>query len=104
MKGNWYITEMPGYEAAFSGPAYIAFDGNGGGALSFGCVAGTLRGGVADDAIVFIWDGSDAKAETGGHGWAELRCDGSLVGQISFDDGEEADFIARPWETSRAIH
>ena len=35
-----------------------------------------------------------------GDGWAELRDDGSLKGEICFHDGDEITFIARPWKTS----
>ena len=35
-----------------------------------------------------------------GEGWAELQPDGSLTGEICFNGGDEANFIARPWTTS----
>ena len=41
------------------------------------------------------WTGNDEMDQAQGHGWAELQPDGSLKGQICFQDGDEADFIAR---------
>ena len=38
--------------------------------------------------------------EARGDGWAELQPDGFLEGQICFHGGDEADFTAKPWETS----
>jgi hypothetical protein len=38
--------------------------------------------------------------EACGDGWAELQDDGTLEGQICFQGGDEADFIAKSWKTS----
>jgi hypothetical protein len=40
--------------------------------------------------------------ETGGDGWAEIQPDGSLEGEICFDDGDEAAFIAKRATSSTA--
>jgi hypothetical protein len=105
MKGKWRIVEMPDYTSDYPDmvePAYILFDGNGGGELAFGCVTGAIYGaGDAEaTAVDFIWDGNDEMDQARGDGWAELQHDGALVGQICFRGGDEADFIARPWTTS----
>jgi hypothetical protein len=36
--------------------------------------------------------------EASGDGWAGLQSDGSIIGQIYFHRGDEADFTARPWK------
>ena len=47
MKGKWRIFKMPDYTSDFPDmvePAYILFDGKGGGEFAFGCVTGAIRG------------------------------------------------------------
>lgn len=105
MKGKWRIVEMPDYEADFPdmmGPAYILFDGQGGGEFAFGCVTGAIHraGDTRAAAVDFTWDGNDEMDEARGDGWAKLRPDGSLIGQICFHSGDQANFTARPWTTS----
>jgi hypothetical protein len=97
--GKWRIVEMPGYESDFPNMlerAYILFDRSGS-EFVFGCVTGAIHGIVEGDTIEFTWSGNDEMDEAGGDGWAELREDGTLEGQICFHGGDEADFIARPW-------
>jgi hypothetical protein len=107
MRGGWHIVTTTDYAAGLADlgeAAYIVFDGKGGGALALGCVTGVLCGGADAEAVAFVWDGSDELDEIGGHGWVEMRPDGSLVGWISFDSGEEVDFVARPWDRFPEIH
>jgi len=105
MKGKWRIVEMPDYTSDYPDmvePAYILFDGKGGGEFAFGCVTGALSGAgdAKAHAVEFAWDGNDEMEHACGDGWAELQSDSSLVGQICFHRGDEANFIARPWNTS----
>ena len=47
MKGKWRIVKMPDYTADYPDmvePAYIQFDGKGGGEFAFGCVTGAIHG------------------------------------------------------------
>ncbi|MBV9990364.1 MAG: hypothetical protein JOZ72_03645 [Alphaproteobacteria bacterium] len=102
MKGKWRIVEMPDFGKDYLDlmePAYILFDGEGSGEFAFGCVTGGLCGG-GTNTVHFTWDGNSEMDEAGGHGWAELQPDGSLVGEIDFDNGDEAEFIAKPWDNS----
>lgn len=103
MKGKWRIVEMPDFTKDYldmTQTAYIIFDSEGSGEFAFGCITGAFHGGGRADAAQFSWDGTDEMDQTGGHGWAELQPDGSLIGQIDFDNGDEADFIAKPWNAS----
>jgi hypothetical protein len=103
VKGKWRIVKMPDYEADFPDmvePAYILFDGNGGGEFVFGCVTGAIYGAGDTDAVEFTWDGNDEMDEARGDGSAEIQSDGSIIGQICFHGGDEANFTARPWTTS----
>jgi hypothetical protein len=102
LKGKWRIVEMEAWDKDFLDlvePAYILF-GETSSAFAFGCVTGSFGGAGAKDAIAFDWDGADEMDEACGDGWAELQDDGSLVGEITFHNGDESGFIARRWETS----
>ena len=103
MTGKWRIVELPGFEPDYAdmvGPAYIRFDGKGGGEFAFGCVTGGIYEAGGNEHIEFTWGGSDEMDEVSGDGWAERQPDGSLQGQICVHNGDEIDFIARPWKTS----
>ena len=99
IQGKWRIIEMPGYVDDYPDmvePAYILF-GKSGGEFAFGCVTGTVHEAAEGDAADFTWSGNDEMDEVAGDGWAELRDDGILEGQICFQNGDEADFTARRW-------
>jgi len=103
VKGKWRIIEMPGYTDDFPDmmePAYILLDGKGGGRFAFGCVTGSIHVTGTTQNVEFSWDGNNEMDEACGDGWAKLRSDGSLVGQICFHQGDEVDFTAHPWKTS----
>ena len=36
-------------------------------------------------------------------GWADLRDDGGLEGEIAYDNGDDTSFIAKPWDFSAAF-
>lgn len=103
VRGKWRIVEMPDYEADYPnmmGPAYIFFDGRGGGEFAFGCVTGSLYGAADADAVDFSWDGNDEMDEAFGDGSFELRPGDSLEGEIRFHRGDEIAFTARRWHTT----
>jgi hypothetical protein len=105
MTGKWRIVKMPDYTSGYPDmvePAYIIFDGKGGGEFAFGCVTGAIYGAGDGDAIEFNWDGKDEMDEASGEGWAELRSDGGLTAQICLHNGDDANFIAQPWTFSTA--
>jgi hypothetical protein len=47
--------------------------------------------------LIRSWDGNDEIDEACGDGWAELRSDASLKGQICLHGGDDTNFIARRW-------
>jgi len=101
IQGKWRIVEMPDFESDFPDmmePAYIVFHESGG-EFAFGCVSGAIDGTSEGSAVAFTWSGNDEMDEARGDGWAVLREDGTLEGQICFQGGDEADFVARPWHT-----
>ena len=100
LKGRWRIVEMALWDTDYLNmvePAYIELDGKGFGEFAFGCVTANLHGDVSADDIEFTWDGSDEGDQVCGDGWAELKSDGSLEGEIAFRDGDESSFKARAW-------
>lgn len=102
--GKWRIIAIPDYEEDYPnmvGPAYILF-GEEAGEFAFGCVTGQIHGGVGpeDTAIEFSWNGNDEMDEASGDGSVELQPDGSLNGQVDFQNGDEIYFTARRWATS----
>lgn len=102
IRGKWRIVKLPDYEEDFPDmmePAYILFVKSGG-EFAFGCVTGTIQGAAKGDAIEFTWSGNNEMDEACGDGWAELQEDGTIEGQIRFQGGDEANFIAKPWPTS----
>ncbi|MFC3322535.1 hypothetical protein [Mesorhizobium cantuariense] len=103
--GRWRIVEMPDYVEDYpdmAEPAHILFEANGSGEFAFGCVTGEIFGGGDGNHVAFSWQGNDEMDEAQGDGWAEIQPDGSIVGQICFHNGDEADFIARRWTSSTA--
>lgn len=93
---------MSNYEADFPDmmeKAYILFSKSGG-AFASGCVTGEIHRTVRGDAVEFTWSGNDEMDEACGDGSAELQDDGTRKGQICFQGGDEADFIAKSWKTS----
>lgn len=79
--------------------AHIRFDEQHGGEFSFGDVTGKFDCSYAKTKIYFLWDGREEMGEVSGEGWAELKDDGSVTGEIHFDDGEDASFIAEKWDS-----
>ena len=103
VRGKWRIVEAPDHEADapdMMEPAYILFDGAGGGEFAFGCVTGSLYGAADADTVDFTWDGNDEMDEAFGDGSAQIRPDGSLKGEICFHRGDQIAFTAHPWQTS----
>lgn len=105
LAGRWRIVAMPDYVEDYPDmmePAYIEFAANGCGEFAFGCVTGQIFGEGGGNHVAFSWQGNDEMDEAQGDGWAEIQPDGSIMGQIYFYNGDEADFIARKWTSSTA--
>lgn len=101
--GKWRIIAIPDYAADYPDmldPAYLLLLKNGSGEFAFGCVTGQIWGACDADAVTFCWQGSDEMDQTSGSGSAVLRPDGTLSGHITFQNGDEARFTARPWNST----
>lgn len=100
LKGKWRIVEADLFDRGYldlMGPAFIELDGEGGGEFAWGALTATLRCGFTLGGVDFTWEGSDEMDEASGEGWADLEEDGSLTGEISYSNGDETGFKARPW-------
>lgn len=96
--GRWRIVEMTDYVEDYPDmvePAYILFENGGSGEFAFGCVTGQIHGAGDGTNVTFFWQGNDEMDEAQGNGWAELKPDGSLSGEICFHNGDEAAFSAQ---------
>jgi hypothetical protein len=92
VRGKWRVTETPEHDMA--GPnSYILFAEDGG-EFALDCLTGSIHGGCEGNAVEFTWDGNDEMEPATGHGWAEIRTDGSLGGEISLQGGDDIPFIA----------
>jgi len=75
-------------------PAYLQID-NVGGEMAFGAVQIRLQ--CEYGTTWFKFHGSDEMTEVSGDGDAELEENGTLNGEIRFDNGDESSFIAIRW-------
>ena len=100
LKGKWRIVETELWGADhldLVAPAYIVFDGKGRGEFAFGALTATLEAAFTPSGADFEWHGFDEGDEISGGGWAELEDDGSITGEITFHNGDETTYRARPW-------
>lgn len=98
VQGRWRIVETPGYDMAVPA-AYILFDEDGG-EFVFDCLTGSIHGACEGDAVEFGCVGNDEMDPANGDGWAELRADGSIEGEICLHNRDDIPFIARRSATS----
>jgi hypothetical protein len=105
LKGEWRIVEMEVWDKDFldlMGPARIAIDAKDQGEFSFGCVNGAFSALGVEASLISRWTGNDEMDEASGEISIDLEPDGSLTGEICFDNGDESEFRALPWTSSTA--
>jgi hypothetical protein len=103
LKGKWRIVEMEAFDEDYpdlAEPAYIEIDERGLGEMAFGALTAALDCAYTQSGFDFTWDGSDEGDQVSGDGWVELQPDRSLLGEISWRNGDETGFKAVPWATS----
>lgn len=93
IRGRWQVVETPGYDMASAG-AYILFN-EAGGEFAFDCLTGSIHGACHGDTVEFGWQGNDEMEPAKGDGWAELRDDGSLTGEICLLNGDDIPHSSR---------
>lgn len=97
--GKWRITSMESWDAGYvglCGPAYIQID-EAGGEMAFGAVQIRLQCEYGKTSIWFRFHGSDEMDEVSGDGDAEIEKNGTLNGEIRYDNGDETSFTAKRW-------
>jgi hypothetical protein len=103
LQGKWRIVEAELWDRDYLDlvePAFIVIDDRGGGEMTFGAMTAALDCGSTPNGVDFSWNGADEGDQVCGEGWAELQDDGSLMGEISYRNGDETSFKATPWPTS----
>jgi hypothetical protein len=96
--GRWRIIESDSWDRDYLDlcePAYIEFGRDGSGEFAFGVVKAGMSLGYSSTIVHFRWHGSDEGDEITGSGSAELQDDGLLEIELSWDDGDDATFLAR---------
>lgn len=93
VRGKWHVVETPGYDMA-GARSYILFNEDGG-EFTLDCLTGSIQGTCEGDAVAFEWAGNNEMDEASGDGWAEMRQNGSLEGEICLHCGDDIPFIAR---------
>lgn len=98
LHGKWRIVhpEIDGESKLADGPC-IVIDGAGDGILILGQLCAILRYRTTPTYIEFQWTGCDDRFTAGGEGWIELQSDGSLLGEISYQNGSSTILVANPW-------
>ena len=98
LKGRWRVIDTPGYDMA-TPDSHVLFDEDGG-EFALDCLTGSIHGSCEGAAVEFEWEGNDEMDEASGTGWAKLRPDGALEGEISLHNGDDIPFIAQRQTTS----
>ncbi|MEH2513894.1 hypothetical protein V1291_005248 [Nitrobacteraceae bacterium AZCC 1564] len=96
IRGRWQVVETPGYDMALAG-AYILFD-EAGGEFAFDCLTGSIHGACHGDTVEFGWQGKRRNGASRGDGWAELKDDGSLEGEICLLNGDNIPIHRAPFK------
>ena len=103
--GKWRIIETAAWDKQhldLCGPAFLEIDRQGRGEMAFGTLEAAVDGGFTPTGIDFEWNGADEGDQVSGNGWADLRLDGCLEGEIAYHNGDETTFVAAPWRFSTA--
>lgn len=103
--GKWRIIHTEAWDRPhldLAGPAFITIHADGRGEMAFGALEAAVDCGFTPSGIDFEWNGADEGDQVSGEGWANLRDDGHLEGEISYRNGDETTFVAAPWSFSAA--
>ena len=103
--GKWQIVESGTWSRDhldLCGPAFLRINADGTGEMAFGALSASIDGGFTQSGVDFHWNGADEGDQVCGTGWADLRDDGWLEGEVAYDNGDDTPFIAKPWPFSAA--
>lgn len=96
--GRWRITKADLWDSDYLDlvePAYLQIGRDGRAEFAFGAL--TAGGAIeyCQTAVFFRWNGFDEGDEISGEASVELNDDGSIDIELSFDNGDDANLIAR---------
>ena len=107
MKGRWRIIQIPDYVSDYRDmmePAYIFFDGKGGGEFAFGCVTGYNTAVVAGATLAFVSalpdNGSDCQ-EYVDQGDTVYGCNGVVYRPTYYQDEQVYEIVSSDEETPK---
>ncbi len=102
-RGQWKIVSTNVWEPDALdefGPAHVSFGPDGSGKLNFIAISASIdyRVGTRDGSSIveFSWAGDDDGSAVCGRGWARRGPEG-LTGCLFIHEGDEADFVAKPF-------
>lgn len=84
--GKWRIVASgawPRDHLDLCGPAFLRIDADGTGEMAFGALCASVDGGFTPSGVDFDCNGADEGDQVTGTGWADLRDDGWLEGEIA---------------------
>jgi hypothetical protein len=96
--GRWRIVEADLWDRDYLdlvGPAYLQIGGDGRAEFAFGALNATAELEYGRSIVFFRWTGFDEGDEISGNGSAEIEDDCTLEIELSFDNGDDANLIAR---------
>ena len=73
--------------------SFIEFNTQGQGEMAFGALKASIECSFTASGVDFEWNGVDEGDQVSGGGWAHLRDDGCLEGEIAYENGDETTFI-----------
>jgi hypothetical protein len=85
--GKWRIVESgtwPRDQLDLCGPAFLRINAEGTGEMAFGALCASIASGFTPSGVEFEWNGADEGDQVRGTGWADLREDGCLEGEVAY--------------------
>ena len=98
--GKWRITQSDIWDKDYLDlvePAYILLEEDGHGEVALGALNARLDLEYGKAIVFFTWAGFDEMDEVSGSGSAKLNDDGTISIEFAYQNGDEAELIARPW-------
>jgi hypothetical protein len=96
--GRWRIVEADLWDRDYLDlvePAYLDIARNGRAEFAFGAITAGGEVEYSPKTVFFRWNSSDEGTEISGEASAELNDNGDIEIELSFDDGDDANLIAR---------
>ncbi len=96
--GRWRIAEADLWDSNYLDlvePAYLQIGRDGWAEFAFGALTAGGEIEYSQTAVFFRWNGFDEGDEISGEASVELNHEGSIDIELSFDNGDDANLVAR---------